>query len=81
MVLKEEYAALIKRLEAPENSKLKEELPLKPDGYDLTFHIKRINDYVNSTHESNPITVKLLELDYMVSLRKAKEIMDAQGWK
>lgn len=81
MVMREEYNALIKRLDAPENAKLRKKLPIDPNGYDLTFHFKRINDYVNNMHESNPITSELMELDYMVSLRKAKEIMDSQGWK
>jgi hypothetical protein len=81
MIRKSEYDALMARLNAPENSKLRSKLSLFPNGHDLSFHLKRIRDYVEYQGQSTNATKELLELDYTVSLRKANELMDKQGWK
>lgn len=82
MILEKEYNDLIRRLNLPENAKKKNSLSFQPNGYDLVFHLKRIDTYVKaaSSNENN-INLNLMELDYMVSLRYAKEIMDEQSWQ
>lgn len=69
------------RLNAPENSVLRNKLSLIPDGDNLSFHLKRIRDYVEYRELSTNAPKELLKLDYIVSLRKANELMDKQGWK
>lgn len=81
MIRKEEYNALISRLNDPQNAEQKNALPLTPNGYDLVFHLNRINDYIKHCNQADTVRAQLLELDYTVSLRKAKELMDQQGWK
>lgn len=81
MSRQKQYDALMERLNTPQNAELKEKLPLKPNGIDLTFHIMRLNNYFKNWEKSDAITRKLLELDFDVSIRKANEIMDEQGWK
>ena len=81
MTNQEKYEALMARLHAPENSGLRCKLSLIPNGYDLSFHLKRIRDYVNYQEQNTNVSKELSELDYIVSLRKANELMDEQGWK
>lgn len=81
MIRKREYDALIARLNAPKNSELKNRLSSVPNGHDLAFHLKRIRDYVEYQEQNTNTPKELLELDYIVSLRDANELMDKQGWK
>lgn len=81
MIRKREYDALMARLNAPENSELKNRLSSVPNGHDLAFHLKRIRDYVEYQEQNTNTPKELLELDYIVSLRDANELMDKQGWK
>ena len=81
MIRKEEYKALMARLDNPENSGLREKLSPVPAGHNLAFHLKRIKDYVEYWEENDSITRELLEQDYTVSLRNANKLMDEQGWK
>ena len=81
MIREDDYRAFVERLNARENANLKKNLPLKPKGHDLTFHIGRIEAYINAQDNVRSETKKLLELDYSVSLTKVKEMMDEQGWK
>lgn len=81
MIRKREYDALMARLNAPENSELKNKLSSVPTGHDLAFHLKRIRDYVEYQEQNTNAPKELLELDYIVSLRDANELMDNQGWK
>ena len=81
MIRKREYDALMARLNAPENSELKNRLSSVPNGHDLAFHLKRIRAYVEYQEQNTNTPKELLELDYIVSLRDANELMDKQGWK
>lgn len=81
MIRKQEYDALMARLDAPENAVLKEKLSFVPNGHDLAFHLKRIRDYAAYQEQDTGVQEELLELDYIVSLRDAKKLMDEQGWK
>ena len=81
MVRSDEYQALIERLNDPQNAKRKEALSSKPNGHGLVFHFNRINAYREHGDQTNTTTVKLLELDYCVSLREANRLMDELGWK
>ena len=80
MIRRDEYNALMLRLNDPKNAKRKKALSSKPNGHDLVFHLNRINNYIKYSNQANPVIKKLLELDYTVSLRKAKKLMDRQGW-
>lgn len=80
MIRKEEFNTLMSRLNDPRNAERKKALSLKPNGYDLVFHLNRINDYIKYSDQADPVKKQLLESDYTVSLRKAKELMDRQGW-
>ena len=81
MIRKEEYKALMARLDNPENSELKEKLSSVPAGHNLAFHLKRIKDYAEYWEQDTNAPKELLELDYIVSLRNANDLMDEQGWK
>lgn len=81
MIRKQEYDTLMARLEAPENAELKAKLSPIPNGYDLAFHLKRIRDYATYREQDTNAQKELFELDYVVSLRDAKRLMDEQGWK
>lgn len=81
MINKEEYVALMARLNAPENSELRKMLSPVPNGRDLAFHLKRIKEYIDHFEKADSISKQLLELDYSTSLRHAKQLMDEQGWK
>ena len=80
MIREEEYAKLTSRLHDPKNAEREKASSLKPNGHDLVFHLNRINDYIKCSNQADPIKKQLLEMDYIVSLRKAKELMDQQGW-
>lgn len=81
MIKEKEYNAMIERLNNPQNAELKNKALQTSHGFDLAFHIKRINAYVHCGKIPNCITRKLLELDYSVSLNAVKKLMDDQGWK
>ena len=79
MIMEKEYNALIERLNNPHNTERKNALSLKPNGLDLVFHLERINTYIKYHSQSDPTTAQLMESDYIVSLRKVKELMDKNG--
>ena len=81
MTREKEYNALIERLNNPQNAELRNRLAQTSHGFDLEFHIKRINTYVQYEKSSNCAERDLLELDYSVSLTVIKKMMDEQGWK
>lgn len=81
MYRESEYKSFLARLNDPQNANLKNALSLKPNGYDLTFHIGRIAEYANAMNDVDDVKKQLLELDYGASLTKAKELMDELGWK
>lgn len=80
MTRKEQFNYLIYRIRKPENDALKQVLESEKGNADLRFHIIRLKSYFKNWEEADDITRKLLELDFDVSLRKANEIMDKQGW-
>ena len=80
MIREKEYNALIERLNNPQNADLRKSLPQTSHEFDLEFHIKRINAYIQYEQSSKPAERDLLELDYSVSLTTIKKMMDEQGW-
>ena len=80
MTREKEYNALIERLNNPQNADLRKSLPQASHKFDLEFHLKRIDAYVQCAKSSNCAARDLLELDYSVSLTTIKKMMDEQGW-
>lgn len=81
MIKEKEYNALIERLNNPHNAERKNALSLKPNGHDLVFHLKRINTYIKYHNQPDSLPTQLMKSDYIVSLRKVKELMDKNGWE
>lgn len=81
MVKEKEYRAVMARLDAPENASFKSKLPLTPNGFDITWHLHRVEKYVAECETAEPTAKELMELDFAVSLREITKLMDEQGWK
>ena len=81
MIKEKEYQELKARLDNPQSAELRQKMSPNPNGHDLCFHLKRIDEYVYCDITTSDTTKELLELDYSISLREAKKIMDNQGWK
>lgn len=81
MVKENEYHTVMERLNDPANASFKNQLPLTPNGFDIAWHLHRVEKYLAECEHAESPTKELLELDFAVSLREITKLMDEQGWK